>query len=93
MSIWSGRPVGIPCWRMKSINDVDRNWQPFKASTSSMEAERGGPWTGSFAKGAGGEGVGSGDDVVLYRVKRWKSQQIAGCNGDSRNPPFFDGDV
>jgi hypothetical protein len=45
-----------------------------------------GPRTGSLAKGAGGEGVGLGLDIVLERVKGWKMRNnydnIDGWDGD-----------
>jgi hypothetical protein len=44
--------------------------------------------TGSLAKGAGGEGVGPGLDIVLERVKGWKMRNnynnIDGWGGDER---------
>jgi hypothetical protein len=84
MSIWSGRSYGIPCCRRTSINNVDRCLGSFiNASTSSVEAERGGPRTGSSTKGAGGEAVGPGHDIVLQMMKGWKmsSNYKAGDGG------------
>jgi hypothetical protein len=73
MSIWSGRSIGIPCCRRTSINNVDRSLGSLiNPSTSSLEAERGGPRTGSSAKGAGGEAVGPGHGIALHRMKGWK---------------------
>jgi hypothetical protein len=55
-------------------------------AAATKEAERGGSRTGSLAKGAGSEGVGPGHDIVLERVKAWKTRNnyinIDGWDGD-----------
>jgi hypothetical protein len=67
---------------------LPRSSQAFiNTTTSYLEAKRGGPRTGSLAKGAGGERVGPGHDTVLQRMKGWKMRnkynKIDGWDGDA----------